>query len=156
VWLHTTYGANILEGKMNVHGDITATGVHLGDNIQGFVVQNSDCSPAALVHPETPGSAPGLLLVAQNSQTSQKPTAPPLRRGERVSQRQVVLQPARFHVRMAMTPSKSERTAEISLWAEDLQGKRIALKQAPALKIKHVGHTEELKAPLRPMLQGNG
>jgi hypothetical protein len=55
-----------------------------------------------------------------------------------------------------MTPGKPDRTAEISVWAEDLQGKRLALKQAPALKIKHVGHTEELKAPLRPALQENG
>jgi len=156
VWLHTTYGASILEGRMNTHGDITATGAHLGDNIQGFVVQSGDCSPTALVHPETPGSAPSLLLVAQNTSSPQKPAGPPLRRGERVPPHHVVVQPAKFYVRMSMTPGKVERTAEISVWAEDLQGKRLALKQAPTLKIKHVGHKEELKAPLRPALQANG
>ena len=156
VWLHTNYGANILQGKTNQHGDITSTGVHLGDSIQDFVVQSSDCSPAALVRPETPGKAPALVLVAQKPQPPQKRTAPPLRRGEHVPPRPVILRPPKFHVRMAMTPGKPDRTAEVSVWAEDLQGKRIALKQAPALKIKHVGHTEELKAPLRPALKGNG
>jgi len=117
---------------------------------------SGDCSPTALVHPETPGSAPSLLLVAQNTSSPQKPAGPPLRRGERVPPHHVVVQPAKFYVRMSMTPGKVERTAEISVWAEDLQGKRLALKQAPALKIKHVGHKEELKAPLRPALQANG
>jgi len=156
VWLHTTYGADILQGKSNLHGDLTAVGVHLGDNLQDFVVQSTDCSPTAAARRESPGNTPGVLLVAQKTPQPQKPVTPPLRRGERVAPHQIVVHPANFRLRVSMTPGKADRTAELSVWAENLKGARIALKQPPVIKVKLVGHRDELKAPLHPAAQANG
>jgi hypothetical protein len=44
LWLHTTYGADILQGPTGPNGEgISCTGLHMGDNVSGFVINAAAC-----------------------------------------------------------------------------------------------------------------
>jgi len=126
----------------------------VGDNVEDLVIQNVNCSPTATLLPRGPfDSSPRVLLVSQKSQT---PSAPPLRAGEPVAPIHLTAHQPQFRLLASLTPGKAEKTAEVVVWAENLEGKRITLKQAPVVKIKYLGARGELKAPLGPAPQSKG
>jgi len=151
IWLHTTYGADILEGKTNDAGQLTGTGLHAGDQVENLTLQIFDCSPVARLAPRGPLlSEPGLVTVSQK-QTAPPPTppSPPLRGGEQLPPRTLVLHKPAFRVFASLTPGAEEKSAELRVWAESLEGKPVPLKGAPEIRTKLGGRREPLKAPLR-------
>src|SRR5262249_20079468 len=140
----------VLEGKTNDAGQLTGTGLHAGDRVENLTVDIFDCSPVARFAPRGPLLAPpGLVTVSQKQTPPPTPSTPPLRSGERPGPRTLVVHKPVFHVFASLTPGAQEKTAELRVWAESLDGKRLQLKKAPAVNAKLGARTERLKTPLR-------
>jgi hypothetical protein len=144
VWLHTTYGADILQGKTNNNGEITVTGVHSGDHVEELAILPADCRPVALFAPTDATSAlphPLSPALAQASQGAKADPAP----------RAVVVEVPAYHVFTTLTPGKGEGTGELLVRAETADAKPVALKGPPQVAVKPVGHgaADLRKLPLK-------
>lgn len=53
IWLKTTYGQNILQGKTNEFGQLTITGGHVGDKVEGTTIQFANCTVTARLRPDS-------------------------------------------------------------------------------------------------------
>jgi len=159
IWLHTNYGWDIFQGKTDNAGNITATGLHVGDRVENYTIQAADCSPVATLVPRKRfASSPGFMLVSQKTQDrqpSREQIIPPLRSGEPAAPIHLTAHDPKFRVFAALTPVKTGKGAEVRIWAQTLDGKPMTLQQAPSMRIKHVGRSEEMKTAVRLIPQAN-
>jgi hypothetical protein len=132
IWLETTYGADILEGKTNKDtGELTATGLHVGDNVEGLTIKPENCTPIAMAVPApgitSPTASAFALAHAVPIAFSQSPE------GQQVLQLEIA--PAAFNIFTTLKPTTGEG-AEISVRVEASSGKEIVtLPKPPAVKI---------------------
>ncbi len=129
--LHTTYGAQILEGKTNPAGDITVTGVHVDDTLDfskwewdlthlraQYTVTAADCVPVVMAAgPTAVPKAVGLVAAPQAAIT-----------------RQITATLSPFNVFVAFEPTLVDGQALIRVSVEPVTGKKpVELVAAPSV-----------------------
>jgi hypothetical protein len=125
--LATTYGANILQGKTDPNGNLTVTGVHVGDRIEGLKIQTVNCTATARLGPSRIGMPKTVSLVAAVSQEGfpQSSDNPQL---------QIVSSKPAFNIFTILKPLKGE-SAQIIVRLESA-GKAISqLSKPPEVKV---------------------
>jgi hypothetical protein len=130
IWLHTSYGADISEGKTKDNGQLTVTGVHSGDRIETLTILPADCHNVTLFAPTEATSAQAHFLTAAPAPAPQAASAGP---------RTLVVQEPPFRVFATLTPGKPG-SGELLVWGETPDAKPVAVKGTPQASVKPVGH----------------
>jgi len=154
LYLHTTYGRTILEGKTDAAGNLTATGLHVGDQVGNYTIQQGDSTPVPMLIPIARArTSPPSLVPAQTPAARQVP--PPVGAAQ-PRLRRVQLPPVAFRLRSTLTPAKEPKSADLSVWAETVEGKRLELVRAPALKVRspRPGEVREPELVFNPQTKG--
>jgi hypothetical protein len=148
VWLHTTYGANILQGKTGTDGQLTVTGIHIGDSINDFHVQPANCTSIAMFTQRRPSplGVPVINAAMQSTAPSAMGQPAPIA---------ATIPPSVFRIYASVTPMKDD-SAQLLIWTETADRKLYALKQAPQVVVKPVGHSGTRSLPLRLVRSANG
>lgn len=137
IWLETTYGADILEGKTNDLGQLTATGLHVGDEVEGFTIQPVNCTPIAR------NAAPALRPAAVDSAASQVSTVPVnfLQRNDQPATQQIELPPAPLNIVTVVKPTKEG--AEVTVSVQGIaRGEAVSLAKAPVVRFRLKGEKD--------------
>jgi hypothetical protein len=145
IWLHTTYGADILEGKTDNSGLLTGTGIHVGDRVENLTIAAANCSvvTAALPRPVSGEGAEGFVPAAFQSTT-------PTTQGKTAGPQRLTLEEPAFNLLTALVPAKKGKGAEVVLRAETLTGgKPVELTRPPTVVVKVKGRREPVKIVLR-------
>lgn len=143
IWLETTYGADILEGKTDKDtGELTATGLHVGDNVEGLVIKPENCTPIARAFPFPDITSP----IA--SAFPHAYVVPITFFQNREGQSVLEIPSVAFNIFTALKPTKGEN-AEVSVRVEPSSGKEmVTLPRPPVVKIL-VREQEARYVPLR-------
>jgi hypothetical protein len=133
IWLETTYGADILEGKTNDLGQLTATGLHVGDEVEGLTIQPVNCTPIARISP-TQRSAPRDSAFADV-------TSIPVsfqQRSDQPATQQIELPPAPFSINTVVKPTLEGAEVTVS-FEGGARGEAISLTKTPVVRFKLKG-----------------
>lgn len=143
IWLETTYGADILEGKTDKDtGELTATGLHVGDNVEGLVIKPENCTPIAKAFPSPDITSP------TDSAFALAHIVPITFFQNREGQSVLEIPSVAFNIFTVLKPTKGE-SAEISVRVEPSSGKEmVTLPKPPVVKIL-VREQEARYVPLR-------
>ncbi len=121
IWVKTTYGRNIFQGKTNPQGNLTVTGVHVGDRVNGTTVQFANCTTTARLGPDQSPREPVFTSVAfsQDVEQGRKP---------------LELAPDPFNIITALHPTSGG--ARITVTIEDSARRAVTLAKPPAVRFQ--------------------
>ena len=123
IWVRTTYNRNILQGKTNAQGNITVTGVHVGDSVSGTKVQFANCTTTASLRPsEGPRKHEINVIPVGFSQDVEQ------------GRQTLELGPAPFDIVTTLKPTREG--AQVTVAVEDSAKRTVALAKPPVVRIQ--------------------
>jgi hypothetical protein len=143
IWLHTTYGADILEGKTDGNGLLTGTGIHVGDRVENLTIAAANCSvvSAAFPRPATDEGRTGFVPAAFQS----TPSTTPAQQYRSAGPVRLELETPAFNVLTSLVPAPKGKGARVVVRAETLEGKSIELARPPTVVVKVKNRREPMK-----------
>jgi hypothetical protein len=145
IWLHTTYGSDILEGKTNPSGLLTGTGIHVGDRVENLTIAAANCSvvTAAMPAPARDGEHRGFLFAAHQSTTTREQRSTPVLP-------RLILEDPSFSVLTSLIPGKKGAGSQIVVRAVTFpRGQVVDLARPPVVTVK----IKDRREPVRVVMQ---
>ena len=124
IWLSTTYGQNIFQGKTNPAGNLTVTGVHVGDSIEGTKIEFANCAITAGVAPRDTRPHPFINATI------------PVKFSQNVQQESQRLQIGATPFSISTTLKPTKAGAQITVAVEDTARQTVALAKPPVVKFQ--------------------
>lgn len=118
--LKTTYGQSILQGKTNKFGNLTITGGHVGDTVEGTKIEFVNCTVTARLRPGT--DRPNIAMPVSFSQDVEQ------------GRQQLKIASTPFNIVTVLKPKKKD--GEIIVVTRDAAGQPVALEDSPVARVK--------------------
>ena len=137
VQLYTTYKKAIFQGLTDkTTAQILVTGAHVGDVVNHYTIQSSDCAVTARTidgpSPDTVRFQPAAFMA-----TTQAPI-----------QRSLIVEPPAFNILTELNPGKRDQ-AEISVRVRNTSGQSVMLAERPVVNVRAPGADEIRAVPVR-------
>jgi hypothetical protein len=123
IWLKTTYGQNILQGKTNEFGQLTVTGGHVGDRVEGTTIEFVNCTVTARLRPGM-----DLRSIAINTM--------PISLSQDVEQGRQRLEVGSMPFKIVTLLKPIKKGGQIIVVTKDAAGRPFALAAAPVVSFK--------------------
>ena len=131
IWVKTTYGQTLDQGKTDKNGILTVTGVHVGDSVSGTIVQFINCTTTAQLTPQRNQERPPVSIVTAS-----------LSQDVEQGRQQLKVGPTPFNVITGLKPTGLG--AEVSIAVTDSNRKTVSLAKPPVVQFRWEGVEAQL------------